>query len=233
MEARYNLSHTLEIRDLLLADAVLTIAFTITLSGGIFGIAGGASKSVALMEELLPIAFIGVSLSFVLHEMMHKFVAQRFGAIPAFRTSPNGRAITLVTSRFGFLLGIPGATVIYTNSFTKRENGIVSLAGPLTNFAVFAVFAAALLVLNPPSQSYMGFALDFVMFISILLAFFNMLPIFPLDGSKVLAWNPKVYAAVMGTIFVLILLTRLIPVGDIIFMVIIAAMLSLFYRRMF
>ncbi len=233
MEARYNLSHTLEIRDLLLADAVLTIAFTITLSGGIFGIAGGASKAVALMEELLPIAFIGVSLSFVLHEMMHKFVAQRFGAIAAFRTSPNGLAITLVTSLFGFLLGIPGATVIYTNSFTKRENGIVSLAGPLTNFAVFAVFAVALLVLNPPSQSYLGFALDFVMFISILLAFFNMLPIFPLDGSKVLAWNPKVYAAVMGTIFVLILLTRLIPVGDILFMVIIAAMLSLFYRRMF
>ena len=233
MGARYNVSHALEIRDILLADAVLTLAFTITLSGGVFGMAGDASKAAQLFITLLPIAFVGVSLSFVLHELMHKFVAQRFGAFAAFRTSHNGLAITLVTSLFGFLLGIPGATVIYTNSFTKRENGLVSLAGPLTNFAVFAVFAAALLILGPSTQSYAGFALDFIMFISILLAFFNMLPIFPLDGSKVLAWNPGVYAAVMGTIFVLILTTRLIPVSSIIFMIIIAAMLSLFYRRMF
>ena len=233
MEARYNVSHALEIKDILLADAVLTLAFTITLSGGIFGIAGSTSRAAQLIIELLPISFIGVSLSFVLHELMHKFAAQRFGAFAAFRTSTNGLAITLITSLFGFLLGIPGATVIYTNSFTKRENGIVSLAGPLTNFAVFAVFAAALILLHPAAQSYMGFALDFIMFISILLAFFNMLPIFPLDGSKVLAWNPGVYAATMGTIFVLILFTRLIPISSIIFMIIIAAMLSLLYGRMF
>ena len=227
------MSHALEIRDILIADAVLTLAFTITLSGGIFGLAGSSSKAASLFITLLPIAFVGVSLSFVLHEMMHKFVAQRFGAFAAFRTATNGLAITLITSLFGFLLGIPGATVIYTNSFTKRQNGLVSLAGPLTNFAVFAVFAAALVIFNPPSQSYWGFALDFIMFISILLAFFNMLPIYPLDGSKVLAWNPGVYALAMGTIFVLILFTKLIPIGSILFMIVIAVMLSLFYRRMF
>jgi len=56
--------------------------------------------------------------------MMHKLTAEKYGAIAGFRTSPYGLAITLLTSSFGFLFGIPGATMIYTNSFTRREDGI-------------------------------------------------------------------------------------------------------------
>ena len=218
-----------EIKDIIIADAVLIIAFSLTLSGGIFGLSRGSPFGFAV---LIPAVALGVSLSFILHELMHKFVAQHYGAIAGFRTSYNGLIVTLLTGAFGFLLGIPGATMIYTNSFTKRENGIVSLAGPLTNFVVFGIFVGLFFALNLPKGSYVGYAINLTIFISILLAFFNMLPIYPLDGSKVLAWNKEVYFITMGTIFVLMLASHVISKVDIIFMIGIAIFFSLFYRNM-
>ncbi|MEM3841392.1 MAG: hypothetical protein QXN59_01710, partial [Candidatus Micrarchaeaceae archaeon] len=131
---RSNVNTSREIKDIITADIALIIAFSLTLSGGIIGAAEGYSRFGFF--ALIPAVALSVSLSFVLHELMHKFVAQHYGAIAGFRTSYNGLIITLLTGAFGFLLGIPGATMIYTNSFTRRENGLVSIAGPLTNFAV-------------------------------------------------------------------------------------------------
>ena len=228
---RENLSALVEIRDIVLADVVLSVAVALTLSGGVVF----ASKSVSSVPGgilgLLSIAAIGVTLSFVLHELMHKFVAQRYGAIAGFRTSLTGLAITLITGAFGFLLGIPGATMIYAHSFGRRENGIVSLAGPLTNFVVFGASLAVLFALGPAQNSYLAYMLSFTVFISILLAFFNMLPIFPLDGSKVLAWNKPVYIGTMAVIFVLMLYFTQISLYTILFMFAIALFFSLFYRN--
>lgn len=231
MMMRENTTWHIEVRDIIIADIVLIIAMSLTLSGGIFG--AGNSKFAGNFLLLLPIAAIGVTLSFVLHELMHKFVAQHYGAIAGFRTSFMGLGITLATGAFGFLLGIPGATMIYAHNFTRRENGIVSLAGPLTNFVVFGASLVLFYILAPSAGSYIGEALYFIIFISILLAFFNMLPIFPLDGSKVLAWSAPIYLTTMGTIFVLMLIFTPIPLSTIIFMLVIALFFSLFYRRAF
>ncbi len=217
-----------ELRDILLADVVLIFAFSFTLLGGVFGIGSVKLSDLAL---LLPIVALAVTLSFVLHELMHKFVAQHYGAIAGFRTSYSGLMITLVTGFLGFLIGIPGATMIYASHFTRKENGIVSLAGPLTNFAVFGAFLLIEVLVSPAATSYLGQAVSLTLFISILLAFFNMLPIFPLDGSKVLAWNKPVYFGTMGVIFVLMIIFTAIPLVDIAFMLIIALMFSLMYRH--
>ena len=229
MQFRPNITRTEEVKQIAMADAALTIAFSIALAGGIFGNLGDAIV-------LLPIAFVAVTLSFVLHELMHKYVAQHYGAIAAFQTSPMGLIITLGTSIFGFLFGIPGATVIYTNSFTVKQNGVTSLAGPLTNFAVFAVFFV--IFIFAPAHTYFSTLASIVMFISILLAFFNMLPIMPLDGSKVLRWNRKVYFSSLGVIMVLMgiayySLSQSIKgmVIEVIFMLFIAVFFSLFYRN--
>jgi Zn-dependent protease len=229
MVFRANLSGTKEVRDIIVADAVLILAFSLTLSGGVFSASKGSF--VGTFISYLPIVALGVSLSFILHELMHKFVAQHYGAIAGFRASVNGLVVTLLTGMFGFLLGIPGATMIYASSFTKRQNGIVSLAGPLTNFAVFAVFLGLYVALSPAPGTYAAHAIGFVLFISILLAFFNMLPIYPLDGSKVLAWDKRVYALTMGIIFLLLVGFRFIPIFDIVFLVMIALFFSLFYRN--
>ena len=187
-----------EIRDIILADVVLTFAFSFVLSGGLL------FKQFSLgFIVILPIAALAVALSFILHELMHKFVAMHYGAWAEFRTWPTGLLITIGSSLFGFLIGIPGATYIFSNRFTRRENGIVSLAGPATNLAIFFVFAAIGFIVGSGS-AYLQTAVGLVTFISLWLGFFNMLPIFPLDGSKVLAWDARVYAVVMLSLVVLL-----------------------------
>ena len=242
---RENIMLRKELEDILIADLVLTIAFALVMVGGIENIA----PLIGTFIYFLPISFVAVSLSFVLHELMHKFTAEKFGAIAGFRTSMYGLAITLLTSFFGFLIGIPGATMIYTHNFTKREDGIVSIAGPLTNFAIFIIFLSIGLFAFPNflenvmlslsssyyTLPYLQNLINMVLFISILLAFFNMLPIYPLDGSKVLRWNKPVFFAVIIIIFALFALV--VPIYSImvgmLFMLVIAYIFSLFYRGLF
>lgn len=233
MAMRQNIVFSDEIRDIILADVVLIIAFTLAFSGGLGQYFVAPSMFVSNLIFYLPIAAVAITLSFILHELMHKFVAQHFGAIAGFKSSTMGLAVTLVTGAFGFLLGIPGATMIYVHSFTKRENGLVSIAGPLTNFAVFGVFLALLIVLSPSTSSYTYAVIVITIKISLLLAFFNMLPIPPLDGSKVLAWSFGVYLVTMGAIFGLLILFSVLPIVDIIYLIFIAIVLSMFTRRMF
>ena len=230
-----------EIREILVADIILILAFDLTIIGGISSL----REYYPTFIYFLPITAVGVTLSFVLHELMHKFVAQRFGAMAAFMRSSTGSIITILSALFGFLIGIPGATVIYSNSFTRREQGYVSLAGPLTNFMVFLVFLAIGVLLYPnflnnvldtfgnyASLGYIQNMINFTLFISLLLAFFNMLPIPPLDGSKILAWNKPVFVAVILVIF--ILFVSIMPLFSFISMMaiwlVIAFLFSMFYR---
>ncbi len=233
-----------ELNDIIVADLVLSLAFD-------FALMGGAAAAFAVLPTFLylfPMTFFAVSLAFILHEMMHKFTAQRFGAIAGFRKSSTGVLITLITGFFGFLIGIPGATVIFTDQFTTKESGIVSLAGPMTNFAIFIAFYILGSVLFPanftsqilnvlsiaahPAGPYLLNVIDLTLFISILLAFFNMLPIQPLDGSKVLHWSTPVYVVTIAVIF--IMLAQILPLGTIffslVFMLAIALFISFMYR---
>ncbi len=234
MAIRQNIMLTDEVKDIIIADIVLIIAFSLTFSGGfVAGFLSSPGKFFSNVAYLLPIIAVAVSLSFVLHELMHKFVAQHYGAIAGFKTSPTGLAITLITGALGFLLGIPGATMIYVHSFTPRQNGIVSLAGPLTNLGVFLAFEIIFLVLQPVQGTYLYEAISITVFISLLLAFFNMLPMPPLDGSKVLSWSPPVYVATIAAILLLIVIFGVLPLSSILYLVIIAIVISTFYRRVF
>lgn len=224
-----------EIKDMLIADLALSFAFAVIFAGGI-------GSSITLLIYFFPMSLIAVSFSFILHEYMHKKAAQKYGAIAAFKKSDLGVLITLVSSLFGFLLGIPGATVIYTSTFTRKEEGIVSLAGPLTNFAVFAVFFLIgftifgnafiphLLVTfgrGILTLSYLQNVINTTLLISIILAFFNMLPIYPLDGSKVFRWNKLVYAATVLAIFMILLF--IFPVTYLLFSFIFMLIIALFF----
>ena len=66
----------IEIRDLAKAWIVISIAFAIVLSGGIFGVD-------FLLNVIL--AAITVGTGFLFHELGHKFVAQKYGCFAEFR----------------------------------------------------------------------------------------------------------------------------------------------------
>lgn len=78
----------------------------------------------------------------------------------------------------------------------KRDSGLIGLAGPASNFIIAIIFGLILkifIALNFINAPLMIF-LDIIIFINIILGTFNLLPIPPLDGSKVLfSFLPKNY----------------------------------------
>ena len=221
-----------EVIDIIIADIVLTFAFSFYFSTGFGGIFSTNIKNFTSNFLIyFPISIFVITISFVLHELMHKFVAQYYGAIAGFKTSLTGLVITILSSLFGFLIGIPGATMIYAHNFDKKQEGIVSLAGPLTNFTIFAIFILLNFIFNPKPSSYFATFISLTFFINILLALFNMLPIFPLDGSKIFAWNKKIYVSMMAVIFILAYIFIPSLLSYIIFMIVFALIFSLFYKH--
>jgi len=153
-------------------------------------------------------ATVAVLTGFLLHELAHKVLAQRYGAWAEFRSSPGGLLLAVVTGLFGFVFAAPGAVYI-AGSLNKRENGLVSLVGPLTNLVIALAFLGSFLAFGPflggGLASWVGTILQFTGYINLFLGGFNMIPIPPLDGSKVIAWNPAVWILTLvaiGAVFV-------------------------------
>lgn len=187
-----------EIKHILLAVGVLTVAFTIFFSFG-YNIGGLSAAEQVLV--FLAISFGAVTTGFMLHELAHKAVAQRNGAWAEFRAYPMGLVMSIFFALLGFILAAPGAVYIQ-GMISRKQNGIISLAGPLTNIGLAALFFGLYFVAG---GGLLAFAMFQIGFINILLAMFNLLPIPPLDGYKVLKWNVPIYIAA--------LLTAVVPVA--------------------
>jgi Zn-dependent protease len=180
-----------EIRDLLAAWLALGVAFAIFLNRGLVqGIAAG------VVDPWVAILAVGVALAtagagFLLHELAHKVVAVRFGQAAAFKADYGFLFLAVVSALAGFLFAAPGA-VVHRGRITARENGLISLAGPVTNLLLAAVFL-------PLALTGFGFVETVGrqgVIINLLLAGFNMIPFGPLDGRKVVAWRTSVYVLV-------------------------------------
>jgi Zn-dependent protease len=191
--------------------SVLAISFALSL------VFAGVNGALAYPKEFLffiaPV-LVTVGSGFILHEMAHKLVALFYGAQARFRMWTQGLVFMLVTSLFGFLFAAPGAVYIYSNNIKPRENGIISLVGPMVNVTLVFVFLG-LNVLAPINQYYSflypspagleGFGIanglllvwKFGAAMNLILAMFNMLPAFPLDGSKVYMWNRGIWFLVV------------------------------------
>jgi Zn-dependent protease len=139
----------------------------------------------------LPVSALAVFTGFLLHEMAHKYMAFRYGYPAAFQAWFQGLLIALAMSLIGFLFAAPGAVMVYGMP-GRRENGIISAAGPATNLVVgFALLVLSIFV-SPAT-----FVLSYVAYFNFFLAFFNLLPIPPMDGTKILSWNVAVYAILL------------------------------------
>jgi Zn-dependent protease len=193
-----------EIRDLLVAWLALSLMFSL---GFVY------PRHLGLAYSLLI-----VGTAFVLHELSHKFVAQHYGRSAEFRLWWAGLVLGMMMAvatyvAFGpagvLFFAAPGAVYV-SPLFTgysplgfrvlMRAEGLISLAGPLVNLALGILFRL--------STHFVGGELVYlfgrVSAINVFLGFFNMIPIPPLDGQKVFAWNKAAWAVCTVVLFALL-----------------------------
>ena len=115
-----------ESRDIIIAVIALTILFSLSVTRPI-------GWSIENLLFYAPIAFVAVGIGFILHELGHKVVAQRFGFVSEFRRWDYGLILGFLTVPFGFMIFAPGAVYFgaYGRMVTNEENGKIK-----TNFQV-------------------------------------------------------------------------------------------------
>lgn len=154
-----------------------------------------------------PLILLTVGSGFILHEIGHKIVAVRLGCIAVYRAWMEGLVLAVIFALMTggrFVFAAPGAVYIYKQYLTRKENGLISLAGPLVNILLGLFF---LNLAFTPSLAVIGL---WGFRVNIFLAFFNMLPVPPLDGSKVVSWNAGVWALFFGLSAVLFFFPELL-----------------------
>jgi len=155
-----------------------------------------------IIDILIRIPGIVIGLAF--HEFAHAFAADRLGdptpryqgrltLSPLPHIDPIGFIMIL-------LLGFGWAKPVQINTryFKKprRDDILVSIAGPVTNLIIAIIFAlitrllfttTLLITMNVRTFSILYYMFDYVIQINIILFLFNMLPLPPLDGFHVLS----------------------------------------------
>ncbi len=142
-----------------------------------------------ILRNLISVS-IPLAAAFIFHEIAHKAMANKYGYASYFQMWPQGLFIALlvgIASSGKFLFAAPGAVIIQATNATEDEHGKISLAGPLTNLVLAALFFP--LIAWPGILGLMGI---FGVRINLFLALFNLLPVPPLDGSKLFSWRPEV-----------------------------------------
>ena len=158
------------------------------------------------------IACLPALLGIILHEVAHGWMARQRGdptahalgrltLNPIPHIDPMGLLVFALTSIsspfvFGWAKPVPVDLRYFRNP--ARDMMLVALAGPLTNMLlalIFAVSLRAVLQIFPPSLWLETGGYQFVLrmlkagvVINFSLAWLNLLPIPPLDGSRILAW---------------------------------------------
>ena len=145
-----------------------------------------------------PVAFVLLIIpllySIIIHELAHGWVADKMGDStarwlgrlsldPRKHLDPIG---TLMLFIFGFGWAKP-VPVNFNNLRDERKGLIlVSAAGIVANISLAFIAHLLLRLLNPSSFGPMAIFLIYMGQINIMLAAFNLIPIPPLDGSKIL-----------------------------------------------
>ncbi|MCH7641387.1 site-2 protease family protein [Patescibacteria group bacterium] len=146
-----------------------------------------------------PLAFFAVFLSLIaaisIHEFAHAFAADKLGdptprlqgrltLNPLAHLDPIGTLLLVV---IGFGWGKPVMFDPYNLKDPRRDAAIISLAGPTSNIllaVITAVIFRISLISNIPTSITFDI-LPLIVFYNLLLAFFNLIPIHPLDGGKI------------------------------------------------
>ena len=158
------------------------------------------------MVEIIQVFSIAVLiLSIVIHEFSHGWMANYLGdptakhlgrltLNPLPHIDMMGSVIVpllLLVSGTGFILGWAKPVPYNPYNLRDQKNGemLVALAGPASNLLLALIFGTIIKILLMQGTAVNSSILVFfgiVVFYNILLAIFNLVPIPPLDGSKIL-----------------------------------------------
>ncbi|MBT4651024.1 metalloprotease [Candidatus Woesearchaeota archaeon] len=191
-----------ELVDIAKAWAVLSLAFAMVFSG--ITLFRGTLANLFTLDFLIMflVSLFTAGLGFLLHELSHKFMAQRFGCVAEFRAFDQMLWLALgLAAVVGFIFAAPGAVMI-SGMITRRENGIISLSGPVTNYVLALIFLGLSFVIPVGGIVWLiGFQ------INLWLGLFNMLPFGNFDGRKILYWNRYLWLGmvVFGILFLFVI----------------------------
>ena len=113
---------------------------------------------------------LGLFACVLVHELSHCVVARRFGV--------EVRQITL------FIFG--GVSEMSQSTSSPKVEFLTTIAGPLSSFGLGLVFMAMAFVLKSSLDRIIVEMLHYLYYVNFLLAAFNPIPGFPLDGGRVL-----------------------------------------------
>jgi Zn-dependent protease len=148
------------------------------------------------------ILIIAFALAITIHEMSHAWMADRLGdptarlagrlsLNPLVHYDPIGSTLLVITVILTYIGALPfpfgWAKPVQIDPYNLRnpqkDSAIISLAGPLANIALAVILAISYRIF----QSDTIFNLFYpVILLNISLAIFNLIPVHPLDGGKVL-----------------------------------------------
>src|SRR3989344_4985727 len=182
-----------ELVDIAKSWVVISLAFALVYTN-ISLFTGNVSKMVSInFIVMFGVALFTAGLGFLLHELAHKFVAQRYGCMAEFRAFDQMLYLALILAFLsGFIFAAPGAVMI-SGMITRKENGLISVAGPATNYVLAAIF----LGLNFAFPLW-GFVFLTGYSINAWLGLFNMIPFGNFDGSKIWAWNIPIWVGMVA-----------------------------------
>jgi Zn-dependent protease len=193
-------------------------------------------------------ALVILIFSAILHEIAHGLVAERLGdptARLAGRLTLNPKShidlymtillplMTFFSSAGTVILG--GAKPVPVDPFNLRDGrkdlALISLAGPLTNILIAVLASVVLRIVTVQANPIIGIFLFYVIHLNLLLGIFNLLPIPPLDGSKIFALllpekTAEAFMSLQSIGFLILIFLLFFPVGGFSLMGLISTLLS-------
>ena len=189
-----------EIRDLIIAFLVLSVAFAIS----------NVKLDAHRFVSILPIVMVGVALGSLVHELGEKFVATKYGYEAEFKAWPLGLLIAFASSFIGMVIALPGS--VFTNDDNRDDeiNGRIAISGPMANMilaVLFIVIAALIFPLKAYSDVFTLIYLICTVGFSVnsFLATFNLFPLYTLDGTKIMKWDPKIWIVIFAISVIMLL----------------------------
>ncbi|MEK7609970.1 MAG: site-2 protease family protein [Patescibacteria group bacterium] len=154
------------------------------------------------------ISIVILILSVIIHEVSHGYMADHLGdptarlqgrltLNPLKHIDPVGSIIVpLITSLAGFTFGWARPVPYNPYNLKNRRQGefLIAIVGPLSNLALALIFGLIIRFFYAGAMTPFMEILSYIILINIILAVFNLIPVPPLDGSKLLlAFLPNQY----------------------------------------